>query len=69
MFLGHPEIAPDNNDSERAAAYRKVTGGARSNWGADSDLYAAARSTVSTATRQGSHAFDFIRNTLKPATG
>jgi transposase len=46
--------------------YRKVTGGFRSTWGAD--LYAAVRSTVSTAARQGSHAFDSIRNALKPAT-
>jgi transposase len=36
-FLEHPEIAPDNNSSERTlrptATYRKVTGGFRSNWG------------------------------------
>jgi len=38
-FLDHPEIAADNNDSERAlrptATYRKVTGGFRSTWGTD----------------------------------
>jgi hypothetical protein len=47
-FWDHPEIAPDNNSSERAprhtAAYRKVTGGFRSAWCAD--LYATVRSTV-----------------------
>ena len=42
-FLVHPEVAPDNNGSERelrpTATYRKVTGGFRSDWGAD--LFAA----------------------------
>jgi len=69
-FLEHPEIAPDNNSSERTlrptATYRKVTGGFRSTWGAD--LYAAIRSTVGTAAKQGIHAFDAIRAALQPAT-
>lgn len=68
-FLDYPEIVPDNNSSERAlrptATYRKVTGGFRSTWSAD--LYAAVRSTVGTAARQGIHAFDAIRNALQPA--
>jgi transposase len=38
-FLEHPDTPPDNNGSERElrpiATYRKVTGGFRSNWGAD----------------------------------
>jgi len=63
----HPEIAADNNSSERnlrpTATYRKVTGGFRSTWGAD--LYAAVRSTVATAAKQGIHAFDAIRATLQ----
>jgi hypothetical protein len=37
-FLDHPEVAADNNGSERelrpTATYRKVTGGFRSGWGA-----------------------------------
>ena len=41
-FLEHPEAPPDNNRSERdlrpMVVYRKVTGGFRSDWGAD--LYA-----------------------------
>ena len=45
-FLDHPEVAPDNNSSERelrpTATYRKVTGGFRSDWGAD--LFADFRS-------------------------
>jgi transposase len=49
-FLEHPEAPPDNNASERelrpTATYRKVTGGFRSNWGAD--LFAAVRSTIGT---------------------
>jgi transposase len=69
-FLDHPEIAADNNSSERClrptATYRKVTGGFRSTWGAD--LYAAVRSSVATAAKQGIHAFDAIRATLQGAT-
>ena len=38
-FLIHPDASPDNNSSERelrpTATYRKVTGGFRSQWGAD----------------------------------
>ncbi len=38
-FLEHPDAPPDNKGSERelcpTAAYRKVTGGFRSHWGAD----------------------------------
>ncbi len=37
-FLTHPEVKPDNNDAERAlrpvVIHRKVSGGARSDWGA-----------------------------------
>jgi transposase len=65
-FLDHPEIAPDNNGSERAlrptTTYRKVTGGFRSTWGAD--LYAAVRSTVGTAARHGINAFAAIQSAL-----
>ncbi len=36
-FLTHPEVKPDNNDAERAlrpvVIHRKVSGGARSDWG------------------------------------
>ena len=65
-FLEHPEIAPDNNSSERelrpTATYRKVTGGFRSDWGAE--LFAGIRSIVGTAARQGLNPFDAIRSTL-----
>ncbi len=65
-FLDHPEIAADNNASERAlrptATYRKVTGGFRSTWGAD--FFAATRSIVGTAARRGIDAFQAISMTL-----
>ena len=65
-FLDHPDIAADNNGSERelrpTATYRKVTGGFRSDWGAD--LFAAVRSVIGTAARRGIDAYQAIRETL-----
>ena len=65
-FLVHPEITADNNSSERelrpTATYRKVTGGFRSDWGAD--LFAAVRSIIGTAKRRGIDPYSAIRNTL-----
>jgi transposase len=65
-FLDHPELAADNNSSERelrpTATYRKVTGGFRSNWGAD--LFAAVRSVIGTAARHRRDAYQAIRDTL-----
>jgi transposase len=61
-FLDHPDVPPDNNASERelrpTATYRKVTGGFRSQWGAD--LFAGVRSVVGTAARQGKNAYQVI---------
>ncbi len=66
-FLSHPEVTADNNGSERelrpTATYRKVTGGFRSNWGAD--LFAAVRSVIGTARRRGVDAYQAIRETLQ----
>jgi transposase len=66
-FLDHPEVTADNNGSERelrpTATYRKVTGGFRSDWGAD--LYAAVRSVIGTAARRGVDAFRAIHATLQ----
>jgi len=66
-FLEHPEVAPDNNSSERelrpTATYRKVTGGFRSDWGAD--LFAGIKSVIGTAARQGIDAYAAILNTLR----
>jgi transposase len=65
-FLDHPEVAADNNGSERelrpTATYRKVTGGFRSDWGAD--LFAAIKSVLGTANRHGLDAYQAIRQTL-----
>jgi len=66
-FLDHPELAADNNSSERelrpTATYRKVTGGFRSDWGAN--LFAAVRSIIGTAKRRGIDAYQAIRDTLR----
>ncbi|MBV8870614.1 MAG: IS66 family transposase [Acetobacteraceae bacterium] len=66
-FLDHPDVTADNNGSERelrpTATHRKVTGGFRSNWGAD--LYAGVRSAVGTAARRGTHAYQAIRTILQ----
>ena len=60
----------DNNGSERelrpTATYRKVTGGFRSNWGAD--LFAAVRSVVGTAARHGTDAYQAINAILGGAS-
>lgn len=65
-FLDHPEVAPDNNGSERelrpTATYRKVTGGFRSDWGAE--LFAGIKSVVGTAARRGLDPFTAIRAVL-----
>src|SRR5918997_438651 len=65
-FLDHPEVTADNNGSERelrpTATYRKVTGGFRSDWGAN--LYAAVRSVIGTAARRDINAYQAIRTTL-----
>jgi len=66
-FLDHPELPADNNGSERelrpTATYRKVTGGFRSNWGAD--LFAGVRSVIGTAARRGVGAYQAIQQTLR----
>ncbi len=57
-FLSHPEVKPDNNDAERAlrpiVVHRKVSGGARSDWGAQ--LVAQMFSFLETMRLQGSEA-------------
>ena len=69
-FLDHPELPADNNGSERelrpTATYRKVTGGFRSDWGAD--LYAGVRSVIGTAARRGVSAYQAIQQTLHGQT-
>ena len=57
-FLTHPEVKPDNNDAERAlrpvVIHRKVSGGARSDWGAQ--LVAQMFSFLETMRLQGDDA-------------
>ena len=57
-FLSHPEVKPDNNDAERAlrpiVIHRKVSGGARSDWGAK--LVAQMFSFLETMRLQGNNA-------------
>lgn len=69
-FPEHPEIAPDNNGSERdlrpTATYRKVTGGFRSEWGGD--LFVGIRSVIGTAARRGIDAYHAIHSVLSGRT-
>ena len=69
-FLDHPDIAADNNGSERelrpTATYRKVTGGFRSTWGAD--FFANVRSVVGTAARHGLDAYTAIKSAVTAAS-
>jgi hypothetical protein len=57
-FLTHPQVKPDNNDAERAlrpiVVHRKVSGGARSDWGAK--LVAQMFSLLETVRLQGGDA-------------
>jgi hypothetical protein len=57
-FLSYPQVKPDNNDAERAlrpiVVHRKVSGGARSDWGAQ--LVAQMFSLLETMRLQGGDA-------------
>ena len=69
-FLSQPEVNPDNNDAVRVAApleqrglrpvviHRKVTGGARSDWGAQ--LVAMMFSFLESMRHQGKNAVDHL---------
>lgn len=67
VFLTHPEVPPTNNASERAlrnsVIHRKVTGGFRSEWGADA--HAAVMTVLQTARKQG----QAVLATLQGAVG
>ena len=62
VFLHHRGVPPTNNASEQAlrnsVIYRKVTGGFRTEWGAD--MYANVISILETARRQGCDFFDVL---------
>ncbi len=65
-FMTERDVPPTNNGSEQAirpsTTFRKVTGGFRSNWGAD--FYANVRSVLNTGKRQGLSAFQAIQATI-----
>ncbi|HSI66175.1 MAG TPA: transposase, partial [Planococcus sp. (in: firmicutes)] len=70
VFLYRSDVPPTNNVSERAlrssVIHRKVTGGFRSQWGADT--YAALASVIDTAALRGINAFDALQALIgKPA--
>ncbi|MDQ7037323.1 MAG: IS66 family transposase [Anaerolineae bacterium] len=62
LFLHRDDVPPTNNASEQAlrnsVIYRKVTGGFRSDWGAE--LYANVISILETARRQGLEIFSTL---------
>jgi len=62
LFLARSDVPPTNNASEQAlrnsVIYRKVTGGFRTDWGAE--LYANVISILETARRQGQNIFDTL---------
>ena len=61
-FLTSPEVKPDNNDAERGlrpvVIHRKVSGGARSDWGAQ--LVVMMFSFLESMRRQGKNAVDHL---------
>lgn len=65
-FLSYPEVKPDNNDAERAlrpvVIHRKVTGGARSQWGGQ--LVALMFSFLETTRLQGKNAVEELFSLL-----
>jgi transposase len=66
LFLEREDVPPTNNASERAlrnsVIYRKVTGGFRTDWGAE--LYANFISILETARRQGDTIFETLSKLL-----
>lgn len=68
-FLTHPEVKPDNNDAERAlrpiVVHRKVSGGARSDWGAK--LVAQMFSFLETVRLQGGDVIEQLCSLLSKA--
>jgi transposase len=66
VFMRRRDVDPTNNASERdlrpSVTFRKVTGGFRSEWGAE--VYADIRSTVATGLRNGRTALASIRDAL-----
>ena len=68
VFLYDPLVPPTNNASEQAlrnsVVHRKVTGGFRSDWGADA--HAIAATVLETARKHGADLFTTLQATLGP---
>jgi transposase len=68
LFLERPDVPPTNNASEQAlrnsVIYRKVTGGFRSDWGAE--FYANLISIFETARRMGRSIFETLKMIFAP---
>lgn len=68
LFLEREDVPPTNNASEQAlrnsVIYRKVTGGFRTNWGAD--LYANLLSILESARRQTRSVFAILASIFTP---
>lgn len=68
LFLARDDVPPTNNASEQAlrnsVIYRKVTGGFRSDWGAE--LYAHLISVLETARRMGRSIFEILQLIFAP---
>jgi transposase len=66
LFLHRTDVSPTNNISEQrlrpSVIHRKVTGGFRSDWGAQT--YAALKSLIDTAALSGIAPFQVIQNLL-----
>ena len=69
LFLHRDDVPPTNNASERAlrnsVIYRKVTGGFRTEWGAQT--YANVISLLQTARRQGQSLMDTMIDLVSPS--
>lgn len=69
VFLDHTDVPFDNNASERAlrnsVIHRKVTGGFRSDWGAEA--YAIITTIVQTARKNNLCLFETLRSLLIPS--
>ena len=69
VFLHREDVEPTNNSSERdlrnAVIHRKVTGGYRSDWGAEAS--AICTSILTTARKRGEKLFDALRSLAGPS--
>lgn len=70
VFLERDDVPPDNNASERAlrttVVHRKVTGGFRSDEGADT--YSTVMTVIETAKKRGQGLLDTIRAAIDPVS-